>query len=74
MVNVKEYDVEKLNKVKEEITKENDKLVNQIALALGNNDMASYEHLKQLQLQCTAQLRFIELLENDFEDDKYIIC
>lgn len=74
MANVREYDVEKLNKVKEEITKENDKLFNQIALALGNNDMDSYEHLKKLQLQCTAQLRFIELLENDFEDDKYIIC
>lgn len=74
MANVKEYDVEKLNSVKAEITKKNEELLSEIALALGNDDTSTYEHLKGLQLQCTAQLRFIKLLESNFKDDKYIIC
>lgn len=74
MANVKEYDVEKLNKVKEEITKKNDELLSEISGALANNDRNTYDYLKTLQLQCEAQLRLIRFIESDFKDDKYIIC
>lgn len=71
MANVREYDVEKLNKVKEEITEKNKELLSEISGALANNDRNTYDYLKTLQLQCEAQLR---LIESDFEDSKYIIC
>ena len=74
MTNVREYDVEKLNKVKEDITRKNDELLSEISGALANNDTNTYDYLKTLQLQCEAQLRLIRLLESDFKDDKYIIC
>lgn len=74
MANVREYDVEKLNKVKEDITRKNDELLSEISGAPANNDRNTYDYLKTLQLQCEAQLRLIRLLESDFEDSKYIIC
>lgn len=74
MANVKKYDVEKLNKVKEEITEKNKELLSEISNALANYDRSTYEYLKTLQLQCEAQLRLIRLIESDFEDDRYIIC
>ena len=74
MANVRAYDVEKLNKVKEDITRKNDELLSEISGALANNDRNTYDYLKTLQLQCEAQLRLIRLLESDFEDSKYIIC
>ena len=74
MANVREYDVEKLNKVKEEITEKNKELLSEISGALAINDRNTYDYLKTLQLQCEAQLRLIRLLESDFEDSKYIIC
>lgn len=74
MANVREYDVEKLNKVKEEITEKNKELLSEISGALANNDRNTYDYLKTLQLQCEAQLRLIRLFESDFEDSKYTIC
>lgn len=74
MANVREYDIEKLNKVKEDITRKNDELLSEISGELANNDRNTYDYLKTLQLQCEAQLRLIRLLESDFEDSKYIIC
>lgn len=74
MANVREYDVEKLNKVKEDITRKNDELLSEISGALANNDRNTYDYLKTLKLQCEAQLRLIRFIESDFKDDKYIIC
>ena len=32
------------------------------------------DDLKQRELQCTAQLRVIKYIKNDFKDEKYIMC
>lgn len=74
MANMVKYDADRLSIVKENIKKKNDELLDAINKALAYNDNSTYNHLKQLQLQCQAQLRFITLLENNFEDDNYIIC
>lgn len=74
MANMIKYDADKLEEVKERIKNKNDSLLEDISKALANNDTDTYNYLKTLQLQCSAQLRFIMLLESNFEDDKYIIC
>lgn len=70
---MKEYSVKKMNKLKEEISNKNNELIKEINQALSNDDNATYEHLKQLQLQCAAELRLIKHIENEFKDD-FIIC
>lgn len=70
----KTYNSADLQRVKSDIIEKNNELLADIANATGIGDLARYNELKQLQLQCSAQLRFIELLENNFMTSNYIIC
>lgn len=74
MANWVKYDADKLEEIKIKITEKNEQLLSDISKALATNDTNTYNYLKTLQLQCEAQIRFICLLESNFEDNKYIIC
>ena len=67
------YNVEQLNDLKKDIEERQDEILKEIAHALGtgNNDM--YNHLKQLQLQCAAELRLIKHIESGMKDE-FLIC
>lgn len=67
------YDIKKLNKLKKEITDKQDELFKEISVALGNGDNDTYNCLKQLQLQCSAELRLISHIENGMKGD-FMIC
>ena len=71
--NIREYDVDKLNKIKEDIEAKEQELFNEINNALGSKDYEAYNHLKQLQLQCTAELRLIKHIEDDMQGE-FMIC
>ena len=71
--NTKTYDIDKLNDLKRAIKERETELFSEINVALGNNDTEAYTHLKQEQLQCTAELRLIRYLENGLEGD-FTIC
>lgn len=66
-------DAVKLNKLKKNIEEKQDELFKEIAVALGNNDTDTYNHLKQLQLQCAAELRLIKHIESCMTDE-FLIC
>ena len=65
---------EKLKNLKELIEAKNDELLKEIAHALSKNDMASYEYLKSLQLQCQAELRLINHINSDDDNKNFVIC
>ena len=66
-------DIEKLNQLKSKIEEKEDRILAQISEALKNDDESTFNHLKQLQLQCTAQLRLIKYIEKGL-DGEYTIC
>lgn len=74
MANWVKYDADKLEEVKAKINDRNEQLLSNISKALATSDRKTYEYLKPLQLQCEAQLRFIKLLESNFDGNDYIIC
>lgn len=63
-----------LNELEDRIIDKETELLNEIQVALNNNNLSSYNHLKTLQLQCRAQLRLINYIKSDMQDDNYIIC
>jgi len=69
----KEYDADKLEELKNRISEREKELFDEINNALGNKDEEQYRYLKQLQLQCTAELRLIKYIENCFKGD-FMIC
>jgi len=69
----KEYDADKLEELKKRIEEKEQELFNEINNALGNRDEESYRYLKELQLQCTAELRLIKHIENGLDGD-FVIC
>lgn len=62
-------DVEKLNQLKSKIEEQEDRILAQISEALKNDDESTFNVLKQRQLQCTAELRLIQHIENNFKGD-----
>lgn len=71
---IKEYETDKMEEIKKKIEEKRDELLNEINQALGNNDNSAYQHLKSMQLQCDAELRIINHIENNFENNDFIIC
>lgn len=65
---------EKLNELKKNIEKKTDELDREINHATVNLSESDVRHLKELKLQCSAQLRLIKFIESDFSDNDYIIC
>lgn len=63
-----------LNELEGRIIDKETELLNEIQVALNNNNLSSYNHLKTLQLQCRAQLRLINYIKSGMQDDNYIIC
>ena len=74
MANWVKYDADILEELKVKIKDKNEQLLFDINKALATDDRKTYDYLKPLQLQCDAQLRFIKLLESNFDDNDYIIC
>ena len=66
-------DSSKLNILKEEIEEKNMELFDSISGALASGDTDTYNHLKQMQLQCEAELRLIRYIEDGMVD-KFIVC
>ena len=73
LVKKNEYKKKELLKLKAGIEKEEEKLFFRISEALSNNDESTYNTLKQRQLQCTAELRLIQHIENNFTGD-FMVC
>lgn len=73
LVKKNEYKKKELMKLKADIEKEEEKLFFRISEALSNDDESTYNTLKQRQLQCTAELRLIQHIENNFTGD-FMIC
>lgn len=68
-------DSKKLEELKSSIEKRSAELLEQIGHAQGIGDESTYRYLKNLEVQCSAQLRLIRHIESDFNDtDRYIIC
>lgn len=67
------YDKEKMEDLKKKIEEKLEELNKEINKALGSNDRETYNHLKQLQLQCTAELRLIKHIEDGFKE-VFLIC
>lgn len=70
--NNKEYN-EKLNELKCKIEEKEEMLFKQISKALADGDNSTYNRLKQMQLQCKAELRLIAYIENGMEGE-FFIC
>lgn len=68
----KEYN-EKLNELKCKIKEKEELLFGQISKALADGDTSTYNRLKQMQLQCEAELRLIAYIENGMEGE-FFIC
>lgn len=66
-------DNKKLKELKEKIENKEKELLNEINHSLANRDESAYNHLKQLQLQCRAELRLIKYIEDGLEGD-FMIC
>lgn len=50
-------------------------LFDELAKASAENDMSAYSHLKQLQLQCSAELRLLYYLENNQGNpESFMVC
>ena len=69
LVKKNEYKKKELMKLKDYIEKEEEKLLFRISEAFSNGDESTYNSLKQRQLQCTAELRLIQHIENNFKGD-----
>ena len=67
------FDEEKMSKLKERIIKKRDELLVEINQSLANGYTSEYDYLKSLELQCSAELRLINHIENGMNDD-FIIC
>lgn len=68
-----QYDSAKLGSLKEDIKKKDEELLKEICNATANNNIEQYNYLKQLQLQCAAELRLIKHIEDEFKDE-FFIC
>lgn len=68
-----QYDSAKLGSLKEDIKKKDEELLKEICNATANNNIEQYNYLKQLQLQCAAELRLIKHIEDGFKDE-FFIC
>ena len=71
--NIKEYDAKKLDELRCKIEEKEELLFKQISKALADGDDTMYNHLKQMQLQCKAELRLIAYIENGMEGE-FFIC
>lgn len=70
---IKQYDSNKLQALKAEIMQKNDELKGDINYALAFGNREEYNELKQLQLQCEAEIRLIDYIENELRGD-FTIC
>lgn len=64
---------EELTELRNKIENRNKIICDNIAKALGNGDTESYNNLKQLQMQCEAQIRLIKYITGESKDN-YFIC
>lgn len=71
--NIKEYDAKKLDELRCKIEEKEELLFKQISKALADGDDTMYNHLKQMQLQCKAELRLIEHIKNGMIGE-FFIC
>jgi hypothetical protein len=64
----------KLDNLEKNIREKDDELLKEMNDAVSNGQDDFANELKQLHLQCTAQLRLINHIKNNLEDEDYIIC
>lgn len=64
----------KLNELKILIEARNEQLLKEENHALAVGDNNSYNYLKQMQLQCVAELRLIEHIKFGDDNSKFMIC
>lgn len=70
---IKQYDSNKLQALKEEILEKNNEFKRDINHALAFGDREKYNELKQLQLQCEAEMRLIDYIEDGLKG-YFTIC
>lgn len=68
-----QYDVAKMEELQVEIQEKENQLFKEISDALARGDNITYLHLKQMQIQCSAELRLIKHIKDGFKDN-FVIC
>lgn len=67
------FDEEKMSELKQRIIDKRNELLKEINQSLANGYSSEYNYLKSLELQCSAELRLINHIENGM-NDTFIIC
>ena len=69
MANWVKYDADELNELEYKIRKRRDEIIKEMNSAIKNRQMTHSDNLEKQKLQCDAEIRLINHIENNFEGE-----
>ena len=69
MANWVKYDADELNELEYKIRKRRDEIIKEMNSAIKNRQMTHLDNLEKQKLQCDAEIRLINHIENNFEGE-----
>ena len=69
MANWVKYDADELNELEYKIRKRRDEIIKEMNSDIKNRQMTHLDNLEKQKLQCDAEIRLINHIENNFEGE-----